>query len=113
MVPPTVAESREARSTPYSKPAFAACARSRLIVTPAPAVTCAAMASTGSSRVSRVAESSTGPAPRPRGGGTEPPTSPVLPPCGTTAARCRAQHRITSATWAAEAGRTTQLAVPR
>src|SRR6516225_3587894 len=39
IVPPTVAESLAARSTPYSRPAWAACALSSAIVTPARAVT--------------------------------------------------------------------------
>ncbi len=108
IVPPTVAESRAARSTPYSSPARAACARSSAIVTPAPAVTWPDRASTGSSRRSRRADRTTAPPVT----GTPPPTSPVFPPCGTTGAPCRAQARRTAPTWAASAGRTTPRATP-
>ena len=54
-------------------------------MTPAPAVTSPATVSTGSRSRSRVSETTTWS--RALGGrGTEPPTSPVLPPCGMTAA---------------------------
>ena len=63
IVPPTVADSREARFTPYARPAAAACARRSAIVAPAPAVTCAASGSTGPSSRSRLADSTTAPRP--------------------------------------------------
>ena len=44
--------------------------------------------------------------------GTEPPTSPVLPPCGMTAAPAAAQARTTAITSSVEAGRTTASASP-
>ena len=115
MVPPTVAESRAARSTPYSKPARPAWARNAAMVTPAPAVTCPATASTGPSAVSRRVDSTTGAGPGergPAGAGTDPPTRPVLPPCGISGTRRAAQQRSTAAASAAEPGRTTQAAVP-
>jgi hypothetical protein len=43
----------------------------------------------------------------PSSGGTPPPTSPVLPPCGTIGSPTSAQIRTTAATSAVEAGRTT------
>ena len=46
-------------------------------------------------------------------GGTPPPTSPVLPPCGTIANPAAAQIRTTAATSAVEAGRTTSRVAPR
>jgi hypothetical protein len=48
IIPPTVAAERAARSTPKSSPAALACACSFSRVTPAPAVTWASTASTGS-----------------------------------------------------------------
>jgi hypothetical protein len=45
--------------------------------------------------------------------GTEPPESPVLPPCGTSATRSRAQCRTTSETSRVLAGRTTHSAFAR
>ena len=48
----------------------------------------------------------------PLASGTPPPTSPVLPPCGTTLAPWAAQARSTAATWAVSAGRTTANARP-
>src|SRR5580693_7238968 len=112
IVPPTVADSREARFTPYARPAAAACARNSAIVTPAPAVTWAASLSTGPSSRSRRVDSTTAARPRLAGGGTDPPTRPVLPPCGTTAAPCSAQARSTAATWAVDPGRTAHSASP-
>ncbi len=90
------------------------------MVTPTPAVTWPDPTSTGSRRVSRLADRITGggggagagAGAGPAGGGTDPPTRPVLPPCGTIAAPCAAQARITSATSPAEPGLTTQLAMP-
>ena len=45
--------------------------------------------------------------------GTDPPTRPVLPPCGTTAIPACAQTRMQSATSAVVAGRATSMAGPR
>ena len=82
------------------------------MVTPAPAVTWPDAASTGSSPVSRLADRITGSRPAGSGGGTEPPTRPVFPPCGMTGTRWAAQARITSATSLVDPGLTTQLAMP-
>src|SRR5215470_2275899 len=114
IVPPTVAESRDARSTPYRSPARAACADRLAMLTPAPAVTWPAAMSTGPRWSSRERESMTG-AQRPAccGGGTDPPTRLVLPPCGTTGTPRAAHARSAPATSPAERGRTTQLAAPR
>ena len=77
--PPIVAESRAPRSMPTSQPAAraAVCASAR--VTPDAAVISPASASRSVIWLSRRMLMTTSP---PRG--TEPPTSPVLPPCGTT-----------------------------
>ena len=53
-----------------------------------------------------------GPEPAGPGAGTEPPTSPVLPPWAMTGAPCAAQARTTAAVSAVLAGRTTQAAGP-
>ncbi len=84
-IPPIVAESRAAKSTPTSHPAVrtASCTVAR--TAPAPTVTSPASASTGPISESRRSDSTTSP---PRG--TDPPTRPVLPPCGTTADAGRA-----------------------
>ncbi len=49
----------------------------------------------------------------PSSGGTPPPTSPVLPPCGTIGNLASAQICTTVATSAVEAGRTTSRVAPR
>src|SRR5712691_9486031 len=111
-VPPTVADPREARSTPYRNPAASACACSAAIVTPAPATTDPAARSTTPRSVNLPVDKITGnspavlarvvvggcsgwdpPEPPATGAaaGTEPATSPVFPPCGTTAPPCSAQ----------------------
>jgi hypothetical protein len=48
----------------------------------------------------------------PLGSGTEPPTKPVLPPCGTIGVPFAAQALTTAATSAVEPGRTTANARP-
>ena len=52
-IPPTVAESRAARSTPKCSPAARACAASAAAVTPAPTTTVRSTTSTGSIRAQR------------------------------------------------------------
>ena len=47
------------------------------------------------------------------GRGTEPPTRPVLPPCGTTAMPASEQIRMQAETSAVDAGRATSSAGPR
>ena len=78
-------------------------------MTPAPAVTWPAAASTGSSRVSRSSESTTW---VPLPSGTPAPTRPVPPPRGTTAMRCAVAARSTALTSSVPAGRTTARARP-
>ena len=107
--PPTVAESRLAKSTGASNPAAWACRRQSAIVTPAPSVTCERAGVDGAARVRRLVDSTTIGSPR----GTLPPTSPVLPPCGTTGdagrgARPRARRRPRPV----DPGRTTSSASP-
>ena len=48
----------------------------------------------------------------PEPSGTEPPTNPVLPPWGTTAAPDAEHHASTAATSSVDAGRTTAAARP-
>ena len=85
-----------------------ACACSAASVTPAPTSTWSDAAVDLAQRV-RAASARRATSP-PRG--TPAPTSPVLPPCGTTAAPCSAQARSTAATSAVSAGRTTARARP-
>ena len=59
-IPPTVAESRAARSTPKCSPAALACAATRAAVTPAPTTTVRSTASTGSIRSRPVVSSEQG-----------------------------------------------------
>ncbi len=49
----------------------------------------------------------------PSAGGVAPPTIELLPPCGTSATRCRAAAATTAATSAVEAGASSAGAVPR
>ena len=100
MAPPTVALSRLAIRMPRSRSGWAA--PTRASVTPADAVTWRASRSTGLSSVSRARLSTTSPC-----SGTPPPTSPVLPPWGTTARPARVQQASTAATCSVSAGRTT------
>src|SRR5712692_9397906 len=78
-IPPTVAESRAARSTPKARPASEAAPSTAARVAPAPTVTWPAATSTGSMAASRRRLTTTSPC-----SGTPPPTRPVLPPWGTT-----------------------------
>ena len=48
----------------------------------------------------------------PESSGTEPPTRPVLPPCGTIGTRCSAHSATTRATSSVLLGRTTQMPLP-
>ncbi len=109
IAPPTVAESRAAQSIPNCHPAAAACAWTAAIVAPAPATTVPS-AATGASPDSRRVDSTTAPS---TPAGTPPPTSPVLPPCGTTGTPAAAQAASTAATSPGAPGRTTARAVPR
>ena len=106
--PPTVAESRLAKSTGVSRPAARACSRQRDSVTPAPAVTCMAPVSTGPRSSRRRVESTT----IGRSRGTLPPTRPVLPPCGTSGAPALAHAATTAAVSAVSPGRTTSATSP-
>ncbi len=101
-MPPTVACSRAPRSTAKANPAASAWACSRASGTPAPTVTWRAAASTGSSRSRRRRSTTTSPA-----NGVAPPTSPVLPPCGTSATWCRRAALTISATSSVDPGRNT------
>ena len=117
-IPPTVAESRDPMSTPNAQPDLRTCFWSAPRVVPAPTVTSPATSSTGSVTRRRSVDrtscgrgeprSSRGAAAR----GTPPPTSPVLPPCGTTAAPTSPQARSTVATSSRVPGLTTAAATP-
>ena len=106
-IPPIVAASRAPKSTPTSQPAARTALCAATSVTPAPTVNSPESRSTSSTPSSRRRLTTTSP---PRG--TDPPTSPVLPPWGTTPTPASAQARSTPATSAVEAGRTTASAVP-
>ena len=103
--PPTVAVSRDAKSTPSSQPAARACACKAAREAPAPATHVPPL-STGDNEVSRRVETTTPP------NGTAPPTRPVFPPCGTTGTPAAAHRRTTSATSGREPGRTTATEDP-
>ena len=105
-VPPMVAESRAARSTPYRQPASTAWRCNSPKVAPAPTVTCPESSSTSPSSVSRNSEMITGGWP-PLAAGTDPPTRPVLPPWGKTGTPAAAQARKTWEISSTEPGRTT------
>ena len=108
MVPPMVALSRLARSTPYSQPAASAAAWTTATVDPAPAESCPPNGSTSATPPRRRRLSTTSP---PRG--TPPPTSPVLPPWGTRATPSSLHATTTAAVSATSFGRTTALGWPR
>ena len=101
-IPPTVAESRAARSIPTSQPEPRTAEATDARVAPAPTVSWPLTRSTGPSERRRVVTSTTAPS-----GGTAPPTSPVFPPCGTTATPSDPHRRSTAATSSRSAGRTT------
>src|SRR5581483_1688836 len=106
-IPPTVAESRAARSTPKASPAPAAAASTAASVAPAPAVTWPAATSTASIEDSRRRLSTTSPC-----RGTPPPTRPVLPPWGTTGRPAVDSAAMTAAASSVLPGRTTAAARP-
>ncbi len=87
-IPPIVAESRAPRSTPTSQPAVRAAACTSASVAPAPTVTSPATRSTSSISFRRSRLITTSP---PRG--TDPPTSPVLPPWAPRPRRHRRRRR--------------------
>ena len=102
-IPPTVAESRAARSTPKASRPPSAWRWRPASVTPAPAVTWPA-----AGRPRRAGRGGAGSAPPRRASGTEPPTRPVLPPWGTMAhAGGGRRRRTTAATSSTSPGRTT------
>src|SRR5712691_7660733 len=104
-MPPMVAESREPRSTPNSHwvPVSRDCRAPR--VTPAPTVTCPDDSSMPPIESRRRSDRRTPPP-----AGTEPPTSPVFPPCGTNGTEWVSHHDTTAATSAPSPGRTTAAA---
>ena len=113
IMPPMVAESRAPRSTPNPKPGRAGMGLERRRGSrphrPSPLRPRRRPARGRAAGASRS---------RPAGGpasarGTDPPTSPVLPPCGITAAPAAAQARSTATTSSVDAGRTTASASPR
>ena len=106
-IPPTVAESRAARSTPKASPAGAAALSTAARVAPAPAVNWPAATSTGSMAARRRRLTTTSP-----WSGTPPPTRPVLPPWGTTGRPASCRRAMTAATSAVLPGRTTAAAFP-
>ena len=77
-IPPIVAVSRADRSTPNESPSDRTWAWRAASVAPAPTVTCAAVASTAPIESRPRRSTTTSPV-----SGTDPPTSPVFPPCGT------------------------------
>ena len=106
-IPPIVAASRAPKSTPTSQPAARAADCAATSVTPAPTVISPPSGSTSSMPSRRRRLITTSP---PRG--TDPPTSPVLPPWGTTPTPASVHARSTAATSSVDAGRTTASAVP-
>ena len=92
-----------------SRSTFSAAACTSASTTPASTVTVPATGSTSRTRRIRPRESTTW---LPDASGTPPPTSPVLPPCGTTATPAPAQAATTAATSSVEPGRTTARARP-
>ena len=107
-MPPTVATSRAPRSTPYCQPASAACRCSRASGTPACAVICPVRGSTEPIASSRRRSSTSSPC-----SGTEPPTRPVLPPCGTIGVRSALHTWSTAAASSTDPGRITAGLAPR
>jgi hypothetical protein len=113
IAPPTVADSRAAKSIGVSRPTRRAACCQSAIVTPAPAVSAIAGASTSQTRSKRRIDSTTTSRPSRRAPpGTPPPTSPVLPACGITATSSELQYRSTAASSAVEPGRTTAAHAP-
>ena len=116
-VPPMVAESRDARSTPYSSPAARACRWTSPKVVPAPTLTCADNSSTGSTHVIRRVDTMTGSSlgwspDVSRPAGTDPPTSPVFPPWGSIGTPAAVHALAMAETSSVFAGRTTHSAGP-
>jgi hypothetical protein len=66
-------------------------------------------ASSARTRFIRVSDTTTE---RPDASGVPPPTSPVLPPCGTIGVRAATHARTTRATSSVDPGRTTASALP-
>ncbi len=87
-----------------------ATARAWLSVRPASTVMVAFTASTARTRFRRDRLSTTA---SPAAPGTAPPSSEVLPPCGTTGMPCAWQYDMTRLTSRVSAGRTTASALPR
>ncbi|MOA13851.1 hypothetical protein D3C78_1339170 [compost metagenome] len=107
--PPTVALPSEARDKANSRPAPAAACWAASTEQPASSVMLLSSASTRRTAVMRSRLSTTS---RPEASGVEPPTSPVLPPCGTTATLCAVHSATTRDTSRVVAGRTTARATP-
>src|SRR6185295_15692977 len=108
IVPPTVAESRAARSTPYDHPAASAARWTEPTVVPADATTVPPSPSTDSIAVRWRRLSTTAPS-----RGMPPPTRPVFPPWGTMGTPAARHARTISATCSGPAGRTTAVVSPR
>jgi hypothetical protein len=107
-IPPTVAESRAARSTPNTKPALTAARCTSPSVTPAPTDSRRSITSTSPTSCSRSVDNSTSSC-----SGTVPATNEVRPPCTVTNEPASRQARSTAATSSADPGRTSALARPR
>ena len=108
-LPPMVQLPSEPSDIGKSRSTFSAAACTSASTTPASTVTVPATGSTSRTRRIRPRESTTW---LPDASGTPPPTSPVLPPCGTTATPAAAQAATTAATSSVEPGRTTARARP-
>jgi len=110
-IPPSVADSREARSTPNRSPKGVVAASSAVSVTPACTPTQRPTVSRTSMSVMRAVESTIAGVDAPAGG-IDPPTSPVLPPWAQIAMPASAQIRTTAATSSVVRGLTTATAEP-
>jgi hypothetical protein len=107
--PPMVALPSEASDSGNSRPAALAASCAASTVQPASSVIELSSGSTQrmARRRSRLITTS-----RPDPSGVDPPTSPVLPPCGTTATPCAVHAATACATSAVLPGRTTASATP-
>ncbi len=106
-MPPSVADSFDAKSIPKRRPCADAARSARATVTPAPAAIVRPMGSTASIVSRRLVLSTTDPAEA-----IPPPTSPVLPPCGVMGTPASKHARRTADTSEVLPGRMTAIASP-
>jgi hypothetical protein len=109
-LPPIVQLPSAARLSAKRRPCAAASSWTRCSTQPASTTIVRLARSTLRIRFSRAVESRTW---LPLSSGTDAPTSPVLPPCGTSDAPCSRHAATTPATSAVDAGRTTASARPK